>query len=153
KLGYGSSRVYRSKLAPTEDMLVMQTSHTATMEFHVARAARERYQFGEALFSLNGNVIFADFHAVRLFAQKMNDARDLVRFPEQTVKAGQINAMGLIDEILHFVCGLYREQQSPQVMGQALTWLHGRYGTGTVDKALRRFIDEFPPLAIYKGEV
>ena len=29
--------------------------------------------------------------------------RDLVRFPEQAVKAGQINALGLIDEILHLV--------------------------------------------------
>ena len=29
----------------------------------------------------------------------MNDKRDLLRFPEQAVKASQINAMGLIDGI------------------------------------------------------
>jgi len=73
------------------------------MEFHISRQARDRYQFDQGLFSLNGNVIFADFYAARLFAQKMNQSRDLIRFPEQAVKAGQINAMGLIDEILHYV--------------------------------------------------
>ena len=73
------------------------------MEFHISRQARDRYQFDQALFSLNGNIIFADFYAARLFAQKMNQSRDLIRFPERAVKAGQINGMGLIDEILHFV--------------------------------------------------
>jgi hypothetical protein len=33
------------------------------MEFHVSRQARDRYQFDEALFSLTGNVILANFHA------------------------------------------------------------------------------------------
>jgi hypothetical protein len=74
-----------------------------TLEFHVSRKARDRYTFDAALFALSGNVVFANFHATRVFAQKMNEKRDLARFPEQTVRAGQINAMGLIDEILHFV--------------------------------------------------
>src|SRR6266446_5149638 len=106
----------------------MHTMNTVVMEFHVARKARDRYQFNDTLFSLSGNVIFANFHAARVFAQKMNDDRDLVRFPEQTVKAGHINAMGLIDEILHFVASLYREQTNPEVVGQALAWLQDKLG-------------------------
>ena len=47
----------------------------STFEFHVSRAARQRYGFDEALFGLSGNVVFADFAAARRFAQKMNDAR------------------------------------------------------------------------------
>ena len=58
----------------------MSNTNTVVMEFHVAREARARYQVDEVLFSLTGNVIFANFHAVRVFAQKMNDQRDLVRF-------------------------------------------------------------------------
>lgn len=67
------------------------------MEFHISRQARDRYQFDQALFSLEGNVIFADFFSARVFAQKMNQTRDLIRFPEQAIKASQINAMGLIE--------------------------------------------------------
>jgi glycosidase len=120
------------------------------MEFHISRAARDRYQFDESLFSLSGNVIFANFHAARVFALKINQTQDLVRFPEQAVKAGQINAMGLIDEILHRVVGLYREQKNPRVMQQALDWLDQQIGKETVDAALSRFADEFPPLDVYR---
>jgi len=123
------------------------------MEFHVSRAVRDRYQFDRSLFSLSGNVIFANFHAARVFAQKINDKRDLVRFPEQAVKAGQINAMGLIDEIMHLVVGLYREQRNPEVVRQALDWLDERPGKEAVDAALREFADQFPPLAVYRQEL
>jgi glycosidase len=123
------------------------------MEFHVSRRARDRYHFDQALFSLSGNVIFADFHAARLFAQRMNEQRDLVRFPEQTVRAGQINAMGLIDEILHLVVGLYREQIDPEIVQQALGWLYDGLGREAVDRALHAFAGEFPPLTVYRGEV
>ncbi|UCC65820.1 MAG: alpha-amylase, partial [Anaerolineae bacterium] len=123
------------------------------MEFHISRQARDRYQFDQALFALSGNVILANFYAARLFAQKMNDRRDLIRFPEQAVKAGQINAMGLIDEILHYVVGLYRQQHNPQAMEQAMAWLVEKLGQEAVDTALLRFVDEFPPLAVYQQEV
>jgi glycosidase len=123
------------------------------MEFHVSRKARDLYQFDQSLFALSGNVILANFHATRVFAQKMNQRRDLVRFPEQTVRAGQINAMGLIDEILHYVVGLYRDRKNPEVMRQALDWLYEKLGQEAVDTALHKFADEFPPLAVYRREV
>ncbi len=122
-------------------------------EFHVSRIARDRYQFDASLFSLHGSVIFANFHAARAFAEKINQKRDLARFPEQAIKAGQLNALGLIDEILHFAAGEYRRQKNPQAMAQALAWLDGQIGTDAVDAALRRCADEFPALAVYRREV
>jgi len=121
-------------------------------EFHISRQSRERYQFSETLYALSGNVIFADFHAARTFAQKMNTQRDLIRFPEQAVKAGQINAMGLIDELLHIMARQYRLQVNPQALEKALNWLDTKLGKEKVDNALRRFSDEFPPRVVYRGE-
>lgn len=131
----------------------MPPSARLTMEFHISRAARDRYEFDGALFTLTGNVVFPNFHASRTFAQRMNDKRDLVSFPEQAVRAGQINAMGLIDEILHYVVNLYREQRNPEVMGAVLAALEEQLGRKEVDAALHRFVDEFPPLTVYRGEV
>ncbi len=51
------------------------------MEFHISRRARDKYQFDQSLFSYDGNVIFADFHSVRLFTKRINDQRDLLSFP------------------------------------------------------------------------
>jgi glycosidase len=122
------------------------------MEFHVSRRARDRYQFDLSLFSLTGNVLFVNFHAARLFTQKMNQKRDLAAFPEQAIRAGQINAMGMIDEILHHVAGLYRQQVDPQVFSKALSSLDSQQGQASVDGALRIFADEFPPLAVYRRQ-
>jgi len=122
-------------------------------EFHISRKARDRYQFDQTLFAIQGNVILTNFRAALAFAQKMNAPRDLARFPEQTVKAGQINAMGLIDEILHFVVARYRDQKNPDIMAQALSWLDSKVGKAEVDKALQKFTDAFPPVAVYRREI
>ena len=82
------------------------------MEFHISRQSREKFQFDDTLFALDGNVLFADLYAVRLFASKINQQRDLIRFPEQSARAGQINALGLMDEIFHYIFFLYRQQKN-----------------------------------------
>src|SRR5207244_1489012 len=128
------------------------TQGAATMEFHVSRDARDRYKFDESLFSITGNVIFANFHGARVFAQRMNQKRDLANFPEQAVKASQINALGLIHELTHYLFRIYREQQNPQLLEHALSWLNSQLGSDAVDVALRKFVDEFPSLAVYRRE-
>jgi len=131
----------------------MKILNSVKMEFHVSRRARDTYEFDQSLFSLSGNMIFANFHAARIFAQKINQKRDLIRFPEQAIRAGQINALGLIDEILHYVVNLYRRQVDPELMGQALEQLYDRIGQKEVDETLRKFSEEFPPVAVYRREI
>lgn len=122
-------------------------------EFHIARRARDKYRFDDALFAVSGNVIFASIRAVRLFAQKMNAARDLVAHPEQAVRAGQLNAMGLIDELLHLVAAQYRQQVNPRALENALAWLERTIGKDALDGTLMKFVDEFPNVAVYRGEM
>jgi hypothetical protein len=88
----------------------MVATGTPVMEFHISRKARDRYQFDESLYSTNGNVIFTNFHAVRSFTQKMNQQRDVLNFPERAVSAGEINAMGLIDD-LHMAVDTYQRRK------------------------------------------
>jgi hypothetical protein len=123
------------------------------MEFHISRQARDKYGFDLLIYSMNGNVIFADFYAARIFAQKMNEKRDLIRFPERAIRSGQINAMGLIDEILHFVIEVYRRQVNPNVMEKAFDYLLEEVGQQALQKCLFDFANQFPPLAVYQKEV
>jgi len=124
----------------------------AIFEFHISGQTRQRYDFDEVIFAFNGNVIFANFHAARLFAQKMNAQRDLLQYPEQAIKAGQIIAMGLIDEILHHVVEQYRQQRNPDALAKALTWLDDHIGAEAVEATLYQFTAEFPPMAVYRGQ-
>ncbi len=125
----------------------------ALKEFHVSRSSRSRFQVNQALFSLSGNVVLADFQAVRILAQQMNDARDLARFPEKMVRAGALNAMGLIDEILHYVVSLYQAQAQPQAFKELLADLEQDPGGQPLRKTLVRFCSEFPPQAVYQEQV
>ena len=103
------SRYHHGRMASTTNR------QTPRCEFHVSRRARDRYGFDQELFGSTGNVVFADFRAAREFADRMNRQRDLEAHPEQAVKASEINAMGLIDEILHLVVRQYRWQINPDV--------------------------------------
>ena len=90
------------------------------IEFHISRRARDRYHFDDRLFALTGTVVLANFHAARVFAQHINDRRDVGAFPEQAVSPGDINALGLIDEMLHLVVRQYRAQAGEDVLQRAL---------------------------------
>jgi glycosidase len=123
------------------------------MEFHISRQSREKFQFDDTLFALDGNVLFADLYAVRLFASKINQQRDLIRFPEQSARAGQINALGLMDEIFHYIFFLYRQQKNPSLLSTLLQKLGETLGDKQLDSVLLLFIKEFPPTAVYKKEI
>ena len=119
------------------------------VEFHVSRRARDHYGFEDALFTSEGNVVFADFAAARSFAQKINAKRP----PENAVRPGQINALGLIDEFQHGLLRAYRERTNSKVMDEALEWLTANVGPGAVETTLLRFVEEFPPVAVYQGRI
>ncbi len=121
------------------------------MEFHISRKARERYGFAESLFSYNGNVILANLPACREFAHRMNQVRDVQKHPEQAVHAGQLFAMGLIDEASHVLIARYREQFDPQVMTAALDWFGAQVGTDNLEKMLLVFVEHFPGQSVMRG--
>ena len=129
------------------------STHQYPWEFHVSRQARDQYQFDKALFAFNGNVILSDIAAARQFAQMINAKKDLARFPEQAVKAGQINALGLLDELLHSLLETYRREVKADVMVDAYAWLEERFGAAAFTATLTAFLDQFPPLTVYQGEM
>ena len=122
------------------------------MEFHIAAKARERYQFAKSLFSFTGNVILGSMSACREFAHRMNTVRDTQNHPELAVHAGQLYAMGLIDEISHVLMARYREQFDPQVMISAIDWFAGQVGEDKLDAMLLAFVEQFPGSTVISGQ-
>ena len=121
------------------------------MEFHISRKARDRYQFAESLFSYTGNVVFASMAACREFAHRMNQVREVEKYPERAVHAGQLFAMGLIDEASHVLMKRYREQFDPEVMTRALDWFGAQVGPEKVDAMLLAFVEQFPGQSVMSG--
>jgi glycosidase len=121
------------------------------MEFHISRKARERYQCAETLFSYTGNVVFANVAACRDFAYRMNTVREVEKHPERAVHAGQLFAMGIIDEASHILMARYREQFDPAVMTGALEYFSSKVGAEAMDKMLLDFVQQFPGISVIRG--
>ena len=122
-------------------------------ELHVRREARARYHGDAALFTLSGNAILPNLRAVRALAASMTAERRAAGAPDPVVAPGSLNAMGLIDEILHAVVAVYREHEDPEAVDDALDHLDEVLGTAAVDEVLLRFTADFPPLAVHRGEL
>jgi len=119
-------------------------------EFHVSRRARDAYRFDESLFVFDGRVIFVDSRAARLFAQKINARRPR----DKAVRAGEIYALGLLEEYRHAIVQAYRKQVNSYVLRDALQDLSGRrIDPETVRGTLGRFLHDFPPVAVYNNLV
>ena len=122
------------------------------MEFHIAREARERYGFSELLFSYTGNVVFANLAASRELAHRVNEVRGAHADPAKAMHAAALFAMGLIDELSHALIAGYRETLDPKVLPEALHWFATKADPAAVERLLRAFTQQFPNVAVYRGE-
>lgn len=118
-------------------------------EFHITREAREKYQFEETLFSMKGQIIFANFQASRLFADLLNKQR----LPAETIHAGELNAMGLLDEIMHFLIEKYRLDINPSLFEKMEKRLIAHFGRLDYERLLIAFADLFPTTEVYRGDL
>ncbi|MCK9424808.1 MAG: alpha-amylase family glycosyl hydrolase [Ignavibacteriaceae bacterium] len=120
-------------------------------DLHVAKNVRIKYQFDESLFSVQGNVLIANFYQARLLAQKINSKREEEKIFDAYVTPGQLNAAGLLHEIFHFVIRHYEEKENPGVFERSIFYLKNSLGGDEVEKVLRKFVELFPPVAVQKG--
>ncbi len=122
-------------------------------EFHIRKDVRIRYKLSDALYATSGNVIFADFYAARLFAAEINKHINPVTHPERVIKAGKINAMALIDEILHALCELYRSSVKADAFALAYGAVEKALGKKGAQALLLAFIKAYPPSELHQGLV
>ena len=124
-----------------------------TYEFHTSALSRKKYKLDENLFTITGDLIVLNFSAARKLADKINLIKKQEGNYQTLTTPGQINALGLIHEIFHFLISLYEEKINPGVFTRNLKHLKEVTGTKETDKVLIEFITEFPPLNVYKGKI
>ena len=122
-------------------------------EFHVGRKIRDLCNFDQQLYASSGNVVLANIQSVRKFAEKLNKLFDQRNQKDKRISAGSLNAMGLIDEIFHYVCMLYRRDKLADAFKNVLSELDEQLGAKNVDKLLLEFSEAFPPVEVYQGKI
>ncbi|NCS81264.1 MAG: alpha-amylase [Ignavibacteria bacterium] len=134
-----------------QECLTDSNSAQIKYDLHVAKNVRIKYQFDESLFSVQGNILIANFYQARLLAQKINSKREEEKIFDAYVTPGQLNAAGLLHEIFHFVIRHYEEKENPGVFERSIFYLKNSLGGDEVEKVLRKFVEHFPPVAVQKG--
>ncbi|HLO15992.1 MAG TPA: alpha-amylase family glycosyl hydrolase [Anaerolineales bacterium] len=109
----------------------------------ITKTSRDTYQFSQDFFRPDGGVTFADYAAARRFASEMSAHRT------QPVPASDIYAMQLIDEALRL---LVRHYVPSTVMNSAVSHADESLGADSVTKTQKKFVSEFPPENVYRGE-
>ncbi|MCE5255314.1 MAG: hypothetical protein LLF89_00540, partial [Spirochaetaceae bacterium] len=121
------------------------------MEFHIHAGIRALLGTSASLFRTTGNLIIPDFHSARVLADKMRSCGTIQKQDVSGTSAGRLNAMALIDEILHIVLNSYREKAKPDAIRQFEAAVIRRIGISGYDALLEEFGKEFPPRDVYQG--
>jgi glycosidase len=124
-----------------------------TFYFHISKECRKKYSIKEELFSITGNIVFANIRLAKDIAHKMNQKKNLTLHPEQTIRAGLLNAMALEDEIFHYVLGIYKKKKKNDVFKKAIEYIEKSIGKDALSQTLVAFVDRFPPPNVYKGNI
>ena len=109
----------------------------------ITKTSRDLYGFSSDFFRDDGDVYFRDFASARELAAQISALRS---YP---LPASDLYALSLIDEALR---ALVMRFAPPPVMNTAVNSASEKIGADSVDRAEKRFVAEFPPESVYRGE-
>jgi len=119
-------------------------------ELHISGRARRKYGFDRRLFGTDGRLLFADQDAIRELVERVNRVRRSA--PETQVGAGALNAVGLLDEIWHYVYRRFRRAKSPGLSAALERHLSRRLTPAGLEAVREGFLREFPPPGLEEGK-
>ncbi len=118
--------------------------------FHVREDARKKYGMDSALFSTDGHTLFQSFDQVKKLAARINEVRSREKAGLDPVSAADLNAMGLMDEIMHHVTREYMREKYPTLFEDWDHFLDDVLGENYKDALLNTFLRVFPSPPLFE---
>jgi glycosidase len=109
------------------------------------RASRLNYGFSADFFRPDGHVVLSDLATARAFATQMSAHRS------GPVPPADLYALSLLDEAYHILLKHFYGRYTG-VMGRAMGVLQSSLGS-KYDLTLGKFTEEYPPMAVFRGEI
>ena len=121
-------------------------------DFHITGYSHKKYHIDESLFSIEGKIIITTPYQARLLSDNINTVRKSEGKADQQVTPGQVNGLGLLHEIFHYMISYYEEKINPGVFSRSMNYLKSKF-KDDLDKVLLEFVNEFPSMQVYKNEM
>lgn len=125
---------------------------SAERNIHAAKNTRDKYQFPEVNYGIGGKLVIKNIHDSRLIATTMNLHRDILHFPEQTVKSGEIYAISLINQIFQYIIFAYIKQTKKDIFPEAVDYVISEMSQPETLKVFDLYLKEFPVRTVYSGK-
>lgn len=113
---------------------------------HIARKIRKKYNLTESIFKLSGETFLLDFKTTRELTAKLNEESS------EPLYASDLNAIGLIHECIHYIIGIYKEQENPKVIGESIKYISKNLDLEQVQDTILKYSEEFPPNSVFSGK-
>ncbi|MGE5436669.1 MAG: alpha-amylase family glycosyl hydrolase, partial [Syntrophothermus sp.] len=131
----------------------MDNKNVIKYDFHVLKDSRIKFNIEDSLFSLVGDLIVSNFNQARILAKKINDIRVKEGKVDQQVTGSQINALGVLHEIFHFIIRKYEQDHNPNVFTKGIDYIKQHINEDEVEQILLEYTNLFPPMDVYKGRL
>ena len=119
---------------------------------HAEKNTRDKYQFPDDKYGIDGKLEVKNIHDSRLIAANMNLHRDILHFPEQAVKSGEIYAISLMNQIFQYIIRSYIEKNKRDILTEAVDYAISDLSLTEITRVFDLYLKEFPPLDVYKGK-
>ena len=122
------------------------------LEFPISRARWEFYGLDKGFLPAKGTAPIPDFRLLHELIKRISEKRDLAAFSQPPLRAGHLNAVGLINEIYRCIIARYCEAKNPPAFRKGLLTIKEELRAGRSDETIAEFVDLFPPQGILRGK-
>ena len=124
----------------------------AVRNIHAEKNTRDKYQFPDDKYGIDGKLEVKNIHDSRLIATNMNLHRDILHFPEQAVKSGEIYAISLMNQIFQYIIRGYVEKNKRDILSEAVDYVISDISLSEIKRVFDLYLKEFPSLDVYMGK-
>ncbi len=115
--------------------------------------AQNRYGFADEVRAEQGQLQVADYPAAQTLALNINQVRNAEQAPESSVRAGELYAAALVQEMLRLIIAGYLTATGADAVTRAYTQLETQLGRSELEGTLTRYVALFPPKLVAEGVV
>ncbi len=116
---------------------------------YIHKGQRSAYHISPDLFSDDGRLQFANYKAIRDLVYRINRQRST----EKHIFPGEMRAASLIQEAALLIIEAYEDELGEKLFEKASAHLESRTGKAMLYSVAEEFVDHFPPVSVYMGQV
>jgi len=123
-----------------------------SLELHFSNKSRKEYLLEDLNFTETGKLVVKESYNIKEITEKLNTAKRDQTANEFFFKSGDLNALGLIEKINHYLIKQYLLVADNLVMKSAIKQLNENYGEDEIDKILIEYSRNFSNELIYTNK-